>query len=74
MALTYENVSKADLQVPADVEARIPDGAFRISSVTKDGMRELMKWIGGALDRQRAADSEREQRLRYELEAQRDFR
>ena len=67
-------VSKADLTLSADVEARIPEGAVRISSKTKDGMRELMKWIGAALERSETAQAERAARLQYEKEAKRGFR
>ena len=67
-------VSKADLTLSADVEARIPEGAVRISSKTKDGMRELMKWIGAALERSETAQAERAARLQYEKEAKREFR
>jgi GTP1/Obg family GTP-binding protein len=67
-------VSKADLELAPDVEARIPAAAMRISSKSKVGMRELMKWIGGALERQEQALREREERLLYEREAERGFR
>lgn len=67
-------VSKADLDLAPDVEARIPAGAMRISSKSRVGMKELMRWVGGALERQEAAVREREARLMYEREAERGFR
>jgi len=67
-------VSKADLELAADIEARIPDGALRISSQSKEGMRDLMKWIGGALERQEDTNTARQERLNYEREAEKGFR